>query len=128
MAAGTLREDVEDEGIAIDHPTLQLAFEVALLRRRERMIEDNQVALPLHEGAAYLFEFAAADEEGRIRPGTTTAHHADHVGPGAFYQELQFGEALGERPLTEIELDEHGLLAALRTFEQWGIPSEKQRR
>jgi len=75
MAAGTLREDVEDEGIAIDHPTLQLAFEVALLRWRERMIEDNQVALPLHEGAAYFFEFAAADEEGRIsrgrRPRTT---------------------------------------------------------
>jgi hypothetical protein len=118
VTAGTLREDVEDEGIAIDHPALQFALEVTLLRWRQGMVEDDQVTLPLHDGAAYLFEFAAADEERRIGPGTTTSHHADHVGSGAFHQKLQFREALGERSLTEIELDEHGLLAALRTFEQ----------
>ena len=45
MTARALREDVEDETGAIQHPALDELFEVALLRRRQRMIEQHQVGV-----------------------------------------------------------------------------------
>jgi hypothetical protein len=60
-AARALREDVENEAGAIEHPTLQQCFEIALLARRQRVIEDDQVgALGLHL-CTHLLRLTAAD-------------------------------------------------------------------
>ncbi|MPN46031.1 hypothetical protein SDC9_193610 [bioreactor metagenome] len=37
------REDVEDQAVAIDHPAVQVALEITLLHRRQRVIEDHQL-------------------------------------------------------------------------------------
>ena len=43
--AGALREDVEDERAAVDDLAAERLLEVALLRGRERIVEDDDVAL-----------------------------------------------------------------------------------
>ena len=41
--AGVAGEDVEDKLRAIDHPDLELALQVALLRWRQLVVEDDEV-------------------------------------------------------------------------------------
>jgi len=58
-----LREDVEDQPGTVDDPTLQERFEVALLARRQRMIENDEIGSQrLHRGMNF-FRLAAAYEK-----------------------------------------------------------------
>jgi hypothetical protein len=62
-AAGALREDVEDETVAIQHPSPGMLFEIALLAGRERMIDEDQVRIGGDRGVAQLIGLAGADKE-----------------------------------------------------------------
>jgi hypothetical protein len=42
--ARALREDVEDQAAAVEHAALELLFEVALLARAQRAVDDDEVA------------------------------------------------------------------------------------
>ena len=66
QAVGALREDVEDELAAVDDLHLQRAFEVALLRRRQRVVEDDDVGAALLHQRAHLLNLARADEGCRV--------------------------------------------------------------
>ena len=66
QAVGALREDVENELAAIDHLDLERALEVALLRRRQRVVEDGDVArrcAPI--SCCDLLDLAGTDERRR---------------------------------------------------------------
>ena len=45
MSTGSLSEDIENQPRAVDHTTLECAFEVAFLAGREDVIENHQVYL-----------------------------------------------------------------------------------
>ena len=66
-AAGALREDVEDEAVAIEHAAPDELLEIALLAGRERMIDQDDVRLSGNGGLAELLGLAAADEVARHR-------------------------------------------------------------
>src|SRR4029079_7617844 len=68
MAARALREDVEDQARAIEHATLEELLEIALLRGRQRMIEQDHLGVLGRGDGADLVRLAAAHEEARIRP------------------------------------------------------------
>ena len=48
------REDIEDEGGAVDHLELELLLQVALLRGRELVVEDDGVGALLDAGVGHL--------------------------------------------------------------------------
>lgn len=43
VALGAQREDIQDQCHAIDHAQVEFALEVALLRRRQRLVEQDDV-------------------------------------------------------------------------------------
>ena len=58
---GMARKDVEDELRAVDHALVQDALDVALLRRREIVIEEDQVGLRRGRCAFDFFKLAATN-------------------------------------------------------------------
>ena len=61
-AAGALREDIEDQAVAVEHPPLGELLEVALLARGERVIDEDELRLMGPDDVAQLLGFAATEE------------------------------------------------------------------
>src|SRR6185437_3055004 len=76
-AARTLREDVEDEAVAVEHPLTREGLEVALLAGRERVIHQDHVRLTGLGCVLQLLSLAAADEKSRIGPLATAGHRGN---------------------------------------------------
>ena len=67
VAARPRRKDLEDQGGAVEHLDAQMALQIALLRRPERLIKDHTVSLIQIDQGLDLVGLARADEQGRIR-------------------------------------------------------------
>ena len=63
---GVLREDVEDQLGAVDHAQIEPLREVARLRRRQVLVEDDQVDVALEGADHELLEATGADQQLRI--------------------------------------------------------------
>src|SRR5256886_12641741 len=61
-AAGALREDIEDQAVAVEHPPLGELLEVAFLARGECVIHEDEVRLMGLGDAAQLLGLATAEE------------------------------------------------------------------
>jgi len=61
-AASALREDVEYQAAAVEHPPLGELLEVAFLARGECVIDEDEVGLMGLGDAAQLLGFAAAEK------------------------------------------------------------------
>ena len=59
-AARAAREDIQDETTAVEHAHAAQAFEIALLARRQRVIEQNQFGILGARGIGNLLRLAAA--------------------------------------------------------------------
>ncbi len=77
-----LREDVEDQRGAIEHPQIQRALEIALLRRRQRDVEDHHVRVIRGGERADLLDLAAADVVRRIGPVAPDGDLRHRLEPG----------------------------------------------
>ena len=92
--ARALREDIENQLAAIDHPELELVFEIARLRGAERVIEDRE------RRAAFLGEFAdlgglaASDEGARVDVFELLLDLAGDFGAGACGQRAELGDRI----------------------------------
>src|SRR5207248_3825220 len=65
-AARALREDVEDQAVAIEHPPLDELLEVALLARGKRVIDEDDLRVTRVRDAPQLLRLAARSEERRV--------------------------------------------------------------
>ena len=83
VAAGALREDVEDQADAIDDAAAQRLLEVALLGRGELVIEHHHRRALLSHRRRELGDLAAAGEGGRIGALALALHDSDDLQPGA---------------------------------------------
>jgi hypothetical protein len=77
MAAGALREDVEDQPRAIEHAAFDEFFEVAFLRGGQRVVEQHHVGIVFNRGGADFIRLATAYEESRIGAITPPADADD---------------------------------------------------
>ena len=72
-------EDVEDQLGPVDDLALQFLFELAQLRRRQLVVEDDDVDVRFGAGSRERRHLAAADEGRRIGLGPLLQHPQDHV-------------------------------------------------
>ena len=106
VALRPLGEDLEDQRRAVGNRHAQRALQIALLGRRQRLVEDDAFgAVHLHQQLD-LVGLAAADEQrrvGRLAAGDDTLDR--HVA-GAFGQQRQFIQR-GVEVLAIAEIDAH---------------------
>ena len=74
--ARPLREDVEDESAPVEDPARDMAFEVALLRRTQRLIEEDDLGLACRSRSPDFVGLAGAHEEFRIGTPLRVVHGA----------------------------------------------------
>jgi hypothetical protein len=77
------REDIENELSTIDHSRVEYIFDIALLRRRKIVIEQNYVRRNRGGCARNFLQFAFADERCRLRPVAALSKLSGDFGPGA---------------------------------------------
>ena len=88
--ARAAREDVEDQLGAVDDLRLERLLEVAHLRRREVVVEDDQVGLALLDQRLQLLELALAEEGGRVHGAAPLHQLAQDARAGGLGQQRQF--------------------------------------
>ena len=98
-----LREDLENELGAVHHAAHDLPLHVALLRRRQRMVEHHVHGVDLGRGATDLVHLPAAGEKFRVGPRAAAPDHVVAPDPGAFHQAHHFLDALFVVSVAEIE-------------------------
>ena len=113
-SAGVLREDVEDHRGAVDGRSTEDLLQVALLGRREVVLEDDGVGVDREADLAQFLHLARPEERGGIGRVTTLDYARDDVGARGVDQERQLVELVVEFVLgdaRELDADEHDLLA-----------------
>lgn len=120
VAAGALGEDVEDQGAAVEHPHPDELLEVALLARRERVVDEHHLGAGVRDDDADLFGLAAADEEPRIGTVAPTGDGGRHHDAGGLGQLLEFVEVFLLDRHAEPEPHQHGSPASARSIKHGG--------
>ena len=82
VAARALREDVEDEARAVDDAALEPPLEVALLRGRELMVEDDDARAGVRARSRNLVDLARSGEQRGVGAGAPALHDRAHVDAG----------------------------------------------
>src|SRR5581483_436865 len=120
VRARALGEDVEDQSRAIEHAALQELLEIALLARRQLVIEDRELGPGRRREIGDLLRLAAADEETRIGDLTAAADDAGDLRAGRQRELPEFlglGLVIGAGKL---EMDQQRALPGLGTLEHSG--------
>ena len=91
-AARAAGEDVENQSAPIDHLDLGDLLEVARLRGREVVVEDDQLRAAACSQRLELLRLAAADVRGRIGTRPFGEDAVDDGAAGRLDQFFQFGE------------------------------------
>ena len=90
--AGPLREDVEYEGCSVEYLCTEYSFQIAALRRRKLIVEDDCIHIVTTAKAGKLIRLALADERTRIQRFHLLHAVADNRAPcrgGQFTQFVQ---------------------------------------
>ena len=90
VAARPKREDIEDQTDTVDHTQLEHTLEVALLGRRQGVIDEDELCAVRRCCQRDLFCLARPDEQGSIRTSASGDDRLDDLCSGAFRQHLEF--------------------------------------
>jgi hypothetical protein len=91
-SASVAGEDVEDELGAVEDATGQRGFEVAQLRGRKVVIEENEIGVGGGDDGCDLLDFAGADECGGIGARAALNEFGSDLATGAQEQLAKLGE------------------------------------
>src|SRR5207244_839496 len=91
-APGASREDVEDQLRAVERLLADLALEVALLRRRQLVVEQDQVRAALLRELAHVLDLALAEQRRGVALLPLLDQAADDGRAGAGGQQPQLAD------------------------------------
>ena len=75
---GTQGKDVENQAVTIHHPAFQGAFQVTLLHRRQRVVENHQLRLGGRNHGGYFIHLAFSSEALGIRAVALATHFGNN--------------------------------------------------
>ena len=75
VAFRALGKNIQNQAVAVYHPTLKLALQIALLRRRQLVIENHHIGLQAAHFAGDFFHFALAGKQGGVRAAALGLNH-----------------------------------------------------
>src|SRR5262249_11815911 len=113
LAVGVLGEDVEDQGDAVDDVAPELLLEVALLRRRQLVVEHDDVDVERVGEGAQLVGLPGPDVRGGGGGGAPLQHGRHGIGAGRCGEPAELGQAglrLVQRPAAGAGADEERAL------------------
>ena len=116
--AGALREDIEDQAGTVDDPALELALEIALLARRQRRREYDQLGIVSGDGSTHFLELAAADKVLWVRALAGARDLGDHDCAGGSRQLRKLFAFGFVWSTARARVYEYCSFTALRTFKQ----------
>ena len=126
-ALGAQGKNVEDQARAVNDAALQQAFEVALLRGRQIVIENDEIRLVRCDLGADFLHLAFASECRGIRAMALALHLRADIRTGRFGQQTNFFQPVGKIARTKIELnDDRTLTARRRTLKHQCATSDRQ--
>ncbi len=110
VRARALREDIQDEARSVDDAGFEPPFEVALLRGRELVVEDDDACAGVRARLRNLVDFARSGEQGGVGTRASALDDRAHVHPGARGEEAQLGETVRVIVGAEVQCNEDGAL------------------
>ena len=110
------RKDVEDQRRAVENPQIERALEVALLRGRQRNIENHEAGVGRKRLRLYLLDLAGADVVRGIGALAANRYVPDRHDAGRFDQQFQFVRRLGIVPAADRHADQKGARGPLRAL------------
>src|SRR4029077_8608567 len=121
-AAGALREDVEDQAIAVEHAPFGELLEVAFLARGQRMIHQDHVRFARVRQLPELLRLATAEKVARIGPVTAAGERRDRQRAGRYGQLPELLQVLRIYGGAQSQAHEYGALTSPWAFEHSGFP------
>src|ERR1017187_1005796 len=91
-------ENTEYQAGAVDDRAIQRLFQIALLRRREFVVEHHRHGMMFAHGGPDLFHLARAGKQGTVGPLTLALDQGARLQAGAFCEQPQFLETLSAWP------------------------------
>src|SRR6266849_1769666 len=116
VTLGALGENVEDQPRAVDDRAAERLLEIALLHRRQDVIEYREGGTLLLQGSFDLLDLSGTCEVGGIRPLAAPAHQGPRPDSGACGEKDQLLNTLGVAAHAEVQAYEHGGGALRRTL------------
>ena len=105
-----LGEDVEDQLRPVDHPRLESVLQLALLHRRELVVDEKRFGAGAPERLLQLHQLSLAYVGARLRSGCALHQVAHGLDPGGARELAQFVElAIRVDPLRQHRDDEPAL-------------------
>ena len=106
VALGAQREDIQDQRDPVDHAQVEQPFQVALLGRRQGLVEQHDVGQQGLGHAHALVRLARADEELGVGAVAPRRQRADDFGAGALGQHGEFLGMGKEIRVPEVDADD----------------------
>ena len=122
VAAGALREDVEDQRVAIEHAPLGELLEIALLAGRERVVDEDHVRRGARGELFQLARLAAAHEITRIGARAPSGEGGDRHGPCGHGELGELLQVLRIHGSAQSQAHQYGTLTSPWAFEHSGFP------
>ncbi len=122
MGTGTLGKNVENQSRAIQHPALELPFQIALLGRAQAMVEDNQLGTVDPQCFTQLFHLAATDEGARVGPVPAAGKQHGRLGTGGTNELHELARILAFPLVLEVDMYQHCRFAGIGAFKKQSIP------
>ena len=117
-----LGEDIKDKSGTIDYPTLQQAFEIAFLCRRELVVDQHHIGLMRDHEFTQFLSLAATYEVTRIGTVTIGADSCDRCRTRRSREFSKLVEIRRAEPVLKYDVNEDCALARLGAFKQSGSP------
>ena len=106
MALRALRKNIEDQAGAVDDTDLEHPFEIALLGRRQRMIEYHEIEMSVFDRLGDFLRLPGSDVKRRVRTGTLAQDGQHRFGACRTRQQAEFVETGSKISLAKIDADE----------------------
>ena len=107
VALRALGENVEDQPRTVDDRAAERLFEVALLHRRQVVVEYRERSMLLLQSALDFLDFSRAGKKGGVGPIAAPADQGSRTDSGADGEKSKFFHAFGVAARAEIQAHQH---------------------